>query len=126
MWWANHAALRDIWNAETLDDLLARDFTDTTTATTIRMQGILSRIEGGDICREQWTLYPNGKATTVELVISLIRIDDGRSAFCAKRKVSPKILMNPEREELKCFVMFPLRFVNSVRRETQSTAMQKI
>lgn len=81
MWWANHAALRNIWNAETLDDLLARDFTDTTNATTIRMQGILSRIEGGDICREQWTLYPNGKATTVELVISLIRIDDGRSAF---------------------------------------------
>lgn len=81
MWWANHAALRDIWQAKTLEDLLTRDFTDTTAATTIRMQGILSRIEAGDICREQWTLYPNGKAQTVEIIISLIKIDDGRSAF---------------------------------------------
>lgn len=80
MWWANEAALK-IWGAATLDDLLARDFaSDMSKATESRIRDQMERAKKGEVFKEQWTLYPNGKATTVETVVSVIAIEDGRGA----------------------------------------------
>jgi PAS domain S-box-containing protein len=81
MFWANTAAL-EIWNSETLEELLARNFSDDMSeATERRLQDHSARLTRGEVMKEQWTLHPSGRgATTLELTGSAIRIDGGRVA----------------------------------------------
>lgn len=79
MYWANTAAV-DIWNADSIDTLLSRDFkTGMTDATKHRMEDLLRRCQAGEIVSEQATLYPKNRPTTLNLSASAIRIgeDDG-------------------------------------------------
>nr|WP_295109436.1 PAS domain-containing hybrid sensor histidine kinase/response regulator [uncultured Caulobacter sp.] len=74
--YANRAAL-DLWGAATLDDLLARDFSDQSPAVRTRMEDIAARIEGGAAVEERWTFYPNGAPVTVNTTISRIALPGG-------------------------------------------------
>ncbi|WP_184717536.1 PAS domain-containing hybrid sensor histidine kinase/response regulator [Caulobacter sp.] len=78
--YANRAAL-DLWGAASLDELLARDFSDQSQAIQRRMDNIATRIEGGDDIEERWTFYPNGVVVTLDSVISRIDLPDGRWAM---------------------------------------------
>ena len=81
LFWVNTAAL-EIWNSETLEELLARNFSDDMSeATERRLQDHSARLTRGEVMKEQWTLHPSGRgATTLELTGSAIRIDGGRVA----------------------------------------------
>ena len=59
MRWANSAAVQ-LWNAESLDDLLARDFGNVTESTRIRLQSYLDGFSQGKTYVERWTFYPKG------------------------------------------------------------------
>lgn len=59
MWWANTAALT-LWNADSLEELLNRDWSDYSEATEIRLQSYLDKFRQGDSVTEQWTFYPKG------------------------------------------------------------------
>lgn len=61
MWWANTAALT-LWNADSLEELLNRDWSDYSEATEIRLQSYLDKFRQGDSVTEQWTFYPKGGA----------------------------------------------------------------
>lgn len=50
----------------------------------------MNRIREGEICREQWTLYSIGRATTVHIAISCIEIEDGRSEFLCEAESSDR------------------------------------
>jgi signal transduction histidine kinase len=78
--YANRAAL-DLWGAASLEDLLARDFSDQSPAIQQRMEDIAARIEGGDVAQERWTFYPQGVAVTVDSVISRIDLPGGGRAM---------------------------------------------
>lgn len=81
MWWANAAALI-IWSADSLESLLARDFTDMSEASERRLRENLTRFAAGDRVSESWTFYPNGEGPkTVYLTMSGIHLDDGRLAM---------------------------------------------
>ena len=87
MFWANTAAVK-VWNAETLQELLARDFAhDMSDAADRRMKDYLIRLTRGEVTKEQWTFHPSGKAVTLGVTGSAIRIDGGRIAGLAEAEI---------------------------------------
>eukprot|EP00980_Cylindrotheca_fusiformis_P002367 scaffold543_cov119-Cylindrotheca_fusiformis.AAC.34 len=81
MWWANHQAVK-LWDAESLDSLLERDFAkDMSKASEQGMLNYLRRFEKGERARYSCTLYPNGVKTTTKETCSGIKIEPGRVAI---------------------------------------------
>jgi signal transduction histidine kinase/ActR/RegA family two-component response regulator len=81
IWWANSQAVK-MWNADSLDSLLERDFaSDMSEASETRMLDYLRRFEKGERARESWTMYPNGVRTTTKETCSGITIDPGHVAI---------------------------------------------
>jgi signal transduction histidine kinase/ActR/RegA family two-component response regulator len=78
--YANRAAV-DLWGAASLEDLLARDFTDQSDAVRIRMDAINARIARGETVHDTWTFYPQGTPVAVRTAISLIPLTDGGSGM---------------------------------------------
>ena len=94
MWWANHAAIQTLWQASSLEELLARDFgSDMSLATERRLQEYLRRFQQHEaeeaaqpedestsrstskttttVIRDQWTFYPNNGQYQVTAQLSL-------------------------------------------------------
>jgi signal transduction histidine kinase/CheY-like chemotaxis protein len=80
MVWSNEAGLA-FWNAASLDELRARDFSSMSEATVTRNQATLAEHAAGRACREQWTLYPRGKPVTVKAHSTGIVLEDGTLAI---------------------------------------------
>ena len=78
--WANPAALA-YWQADSLDELLARDFSDLSPASRTRLLAAMAQHAEGRTTRELWTLYPRGKPTTSILIGRGLRLADRREAI---------------------------------------------
>jgi len=78
--YANAAALT-LWGADTLDELLARDFSNLSPAVRARTDRLRDATAGGSEINERWTFYPNGRPVTVQATISTFRMDDGRGVL---------------------------------------------
>ena len=87
MHWANRAALR-IWRAESLEELLTRDFTEMSPDRAYKLKEYLVAYGKGEVTNEQWTFYPKGIAMTLQVAGSGIRIDGGRLAFLQEAELS--------------------------------------
>ena len=77
MWWANTAALT-LWNSDSLDELLHRNFKDMSDKTERRLAEYLVKFQTqpGFKIKDQWTFYPNGQgAKHVITLASGILID---------------------------------------------------
>ncbi|WP_372782820.1 response regulator [Phenylobacterium sp.] len=74
--YANAAALR-LWGADSLDELLSRDFSKLSRAVHARTARLAQATAHGEEVTEQWTFYPNGEPVTVQATISTCRLDDG-------------------------------------------------
>ena len=75
MRWANSSGLQ-LWNAGSVEELQNRDFSDISAASARRMDDAMERIQEGRLWETQWTMYPKGKAVTVNIVISAIRLSE--------------------------------------------------
>ena len=73
--WANSTGLQ-LWNAGSVEELQNRDFSDISAASARRMDDAMERIQEGRLWETQWTMYPKGKAVTVNIVISAIRLSE--------------------------------------------------
>ncbi|MBD2446541.1 diguanylate cyclase [Nostoc sp. FACHB-152] len=80
MYWANKAALT-IWNAQSREELLKRNFSDVSESTRIRLQTYLQKFQQGQTISENWTFYPEGKPVWVRCLFSGIEIEPGRMAM---------------------------------------------
>lgn len=78
--YANPAAVR-LWGAESLGDLLARDFSGQSPAVRARTDRLVELTAGGAEVSERWTFYPQGRPFTVEATISAFRLHDGRDVL---------------------------------------------
>ncbi|MBA4808140.1 response regulator [Brevundimonas sp.] len=74
--YANASAL-ELWGADTLEALLARDFSQLSPAVLARTERLARSTAHGDAVSEQWTFYPKGQPVTVMAVISTYRLEDG-------------------------------------------------
>ncbi|KQS55285.1 diguanylate cyclase [Brevundimonas sp. Leaf363] len=75
--YANAPALA-LWGARTLEDLLARDFSQLSEAVKARTDRLAKVTANGEEVYERWTFYPNGQPVTVQALISTYRLEDGR------------------------------------------------
>jgi hypothetical protein len=73
--WANAAGLK-LWNAPNLEEFLNRDMSEMSHSAQARAQKTQHRIEQGQIVQDQWTFYPKGKARTVNLTMTAVRLHD--------------------------------------------------
>src|SRR5471032_2668338 len=67
--YANGAALR-LWGADSLDELLGRDFSQLSRAVRARTKRLAQVTSDGSEVNERWTFYPNGEPVTVQATIS--------------------------------------------------------
>ncbi|MGF1629112.1 MAG: ATP-binding protein [Kiloniellaceae bacterium] len=79
MWWANQRALR-FWRAETLEALLARDFSADSETVRQRLAQVIDKTPSGEVATDTWTLYPDGVPSTMLLALTPITIENGRNA----------------------------------------------
>jgi PAS domain-containing protein len=90
MWWANGAAM-ELWNADSLDSLLSRDFSDMSESTQQRLNDYMIKFQQGESVTEQWTYYPKGRGpTTVAVTMSGIMVENGRMVMLNEGKEIPK------------------------------------
>jgi signal transduction histidine kinase len=78
--YANATAVA-LWGAESLEALLARDFSVQSTAVRARMDALAQRVAAGEVVVERWTFYPLGLPTSVQATISAITLSDGGAAM---------------------------------------------
>jgi rsbT co-antagonist protein RsbR len=102
MAWANRAAL-ELWRAPSLDELLARDYSDASPATRTRNEGHLHRLseDRSAYAEESFTFYPRGEPLHLRCVMSAIELDDGRMALLIEGHVrtgpqEPSVLRSHE------------------------------
>ncbi len=95
IWWANRRAVQ-FWRAESLEDLLARDFGSDNQAVRQRLAQVIEKTSPGEIATETWTLYPNNNPVTVMLAISPVTIEDGRDAVLIECSAPLELQNNEE------------------------------
>ena len=78
--YANPAGVA-LWGADSLEALLARDFSDQSPAVAIRMAAIALKIAHGETVVERWTFYPLGAPISVSTAISAVTLTDGTPAM---------------------------------------------
>lgn len=83
MWWANAAAIK-LWDADSREALLQRDFSDVSESTRTRLHSYLKQFEQGETIVEQWTFYPKGQPVSVRCVFSGVYIEEGRMAMLSE------------------------------------------
>jgi len=71
--YSNPAGL-NLWSASTLDEFLNRSMTDMSAASVARTQECQNRIERAQVVQDMWTFYPKGKARTVQLTMTAVRL----------------------------------------------------
>jgi hypothetical protein len=118
MFWANEAAL-EVWNADSLPSLLARDFaSNMSKATACCLKELLAKISRKDTVNAQRTLYPRGRATTL---IDLRQIVMLVEAELLDKKALEKI----QCKEWKCCSIYHLRSLALQRKDNLSIKIQK-
>jgi signal transduction histidine kinase/ActR/RegA family two-component response regulator len=78
--YANPPAL-ELWGADSLDELLARDFSQLSSAVRQRIERLTLATAGGATKTERWSFYPRGQPVTVLAIISSLEIGGGRTAL---------------------------------------------
>ncbi|WP_350335027.1 putative bifunctional diguanylate cyclase/phosphodiesterase [Coralliovum pocilloporae] len=79
--WTNDKALT-LWNAETREDLLARDMgSEMSPTVSRRLKQYQQDFHDGATFSELWTLYPGGEPVTVRCMFRGVLLDDGRMAM---------------------------------------------
>ena len=73
VWWANAAAVR-FWDADSEADLLARAYEGDSGTTRRRLRQIFESTPPGQAVQDNWTLYPDGRPTSVAITLTPIRI----------------------------------------------------
>lgn len=96
MVWANQAGI-ELWNAESLAELCARDFSQMAPTTRERLHTAFQVIKNGGVYRDHWTLFPKGKPVTVHANTVGLLLEDGRLAsmhegIIFRQEVDPNIL----------------------------------
>lgn len=98
IWWANQAALR-FWRADSLQDLLARDFGSDSSTVRRRLRLVVENGTKGQSTHESWTLYPNDAPISVDLRLTPVHIGSNhRDALIMHATVSDRDLGGADKQ----------------------------
>ncbi|MDZ7854367.1 MAG: diguanylate cyclase [Halomonas sp.] len=106
--YANAAALR-LWEAETPQELYARDFLSTMSqATRRRLTDYLPRLAKGEIIDEHWSFYPGDQAISLHCRCSHYAMNDGRTGMLVEGLESELSLDTPSLRALEALRHTPM------------------
>lgn len=89
MTWANPAGVT-LWNATSLEEFLARDFSSLSEASITRNQSVMAEHVAGRSVRAQWTIYPKGLPVTVNAHSIGVQMADGSLAILYEAHAVPE------------------------------------
>ncbi len=95
IWWGNRSALK-FWNAGSLDDLMARDFSTDSQVVRARLRRIVDHTVEGESVQESWTIHPAGHPVTAVFDLKAVRIGDGRDALLIEASHPIDLSKDPE------------------------------
>ena len=104
MWWGNRRALA-LWGVDSLDSLLARDFSSDSAMVRQRLAQIIANTPPGEAVKEAWTLYPNDRPVHLVAAITPVTIAEGRDAVLLETSAPMDYADNDE----------PLRLLEATR-----------
>jgi diguanylate cyclase (GGDEF)-like protein/PAS domain S-box-containing protein len=87
--WANAAACR-LWQADTVEELLGRDFSDQSEAARARTQTLLEHVRRGEAPTDLWVFYPKGVPTRVEVQATGILDPSGELVLLLHARLLPE------------------------------------
>jgi hypothetical protein len=85
MRWANQAALQ-LWQAESVEQLGERDFSDATPSSRARLAAIMESLRRGESVGMAWTIYPEDEPVTLVINRTGILLPDGRLAILSEAR----------------------------------------
>lgn len=94
--YSNQAGL-DLWSASSLDEFLNRSMSDMSAASEARTQECQNRIERAQVVQDMWTFYPKGKAKTVQMTMTAVRLstdEDHCSILVVGNMITPTASVN--------------------------------
>lgn len=95
MWWANRAAL-SLWRAQSLDDMLARDFSSDPPIVKLRLRQLIEAITNGASVEETWTIYPADQPLTVVVRLTPVSLPDNAVGVMVEAAQSAEISEDPD------------------------------
>ncbi len=96
--YANPAAL-SLWDADSLDEFLARDFKARSPAVKARLRRLVDLTADGGTVSERWTVFPNGEPITIQATISAFHADGG--ALLLLFEAAPEEVQADERRSVE-------------------------
>jgi len=78
--YANAPAI-ELWGADSLEELLARDFSQLSPSVLSRLSRLAQATAEGETVSERWSFYPRGQPVTVQAIISSLPLDGGGVAL---------------------------------------------
>jgi diguanylate cyclase (GGDEF)-like protein/PAS domain S-box-containing protein len=87
--WANAAACR-LWQAESVRELLARDFSDQSEAAQARTLALLEHVRRGEAPTDLWVFYPKGAPIRVEVQATGILDEAGELVLLFQARPLPE------------------------------------
>jgi signal transduction histidine kinase/CheY-like chemotaxis protein/HPt (histidine-containing phosphotransfer) domain-containing protein len=89
MAWANPAGVA-FWNAASLEEFVARDFSNLSQATITRNEAVMAEHAAGRPVRMQWTVYPKGQPVTCNAHSIGVQLVDGSIAILYEAHAVPE------------------------------------
>ncbi|MEZ5667082.1 MAG: ATP-binding protein [Alphaproteobacteria bacterium] len=77
MWWANARALA-LWQADSVDELVRRDFSSDSPTVNARLRQVLATAPPGGAIEDVWTLYPLGQPVSMHLTLAPVLLAPDR------------------------------------------------
>ncbi|KAL7572746.1 hypothetical protein ACA910_009012 [Epithemia clementina (nom. ined.)] len=91
MRWANKAGL-ELWNASSREELLCRSFQDMSESSVKRCEAFILECEKGKTVSDEWTLYPKGKAKTVHMSVTTVKMSHDDEHHCLVCESIPYVM----------------------------------
>lgn len=121
IWWGNKSALQ-FWKADTLDDLIARDFSSDSETVRQRLRQSIQETPPGGHTSEVWTLYPHGNPVTVNLTMTPVTIRNAMDAVLIQASAQIDMHSDPQALRLLEATRYTSLMVASFTREGKTLA----
>lgn len=116
IWWGNKSAIH-FWKAATIDDLVARDFSNDSETVRQRLRQSIQETPPGGHTSEVWTLYPHGNPVTVNLTMTPVTVKNGEDAVLIQASAQIDMQSDPQALRLLEATRYTSLMVASFTRE---------
>jgi signal transduction histidine kinase len=97
MWWGNVAALK-FWNCDSVDALVAKDYSDDSNTVRLRLRQTVASMEPDGSTRDSWTLYPGGVPTPIDVRFTRLMVGPDQHDALMIETIPPSAVIYEEND----------------------------